>query len=98
MRLLPVASIASNARMRPSGEMRGMSTDTTSGGTSTSNRIVRFGCGARFQKPKPSASAATTATAAMAHASSLAGSAPGDDGRRQPRLRAALLRSTRAAA
>jgi len=69
MRLLPVESTASNARMRPSGEMRGMSTDTTSAGTSTSTRIVRFGCGARFQKPKPSASAATAINAAVAHAS-----------------------------
>ena len=51
IRFLPVESVASKARMRPSGEMRGASIVVTSAGGTISKRTMRGGFGVRSQKP-----------------------------------------------
>ena len=86
---LPFESVALNARMRPSGEMRGTSIVATSGGRTISKRTARGGFGARWTKPTAQGRGRDERRGEPP-GELLAVLAPRDDGRRQPGLRAAL--------
>src|SRR6266545_7141423 len=69
IRALPEESVALKARCFPSGEIRGVSIETTSEGVAISNRTLRGRPGARRTNPTARTAAAASPTAATAQAS-----------------------------
>ena len=69
IRFFPVESVALNARMRPSGEIRGASIVVISGGVGISNRTSCARAGARRTNPIAKPAATRAAAAARPHAS-----------------------------
>src|SRR6266508_20559 len=69
IRVFPEASVALKARYRPSGEIRGVSIETTSEGVATPNRTLRGRAGARRTNPTARTAAAGFVRRAPAQAS-----------------------------